>query len=117
MVDSKSWIKNSGHSESRNSQRRAVRQRYGTYGYNEYLSFGCECIVCDDTPDAQPDMLPVVDFNYRGADDPTVTKILIDDFYVICSPVVRGYALNERKWGMYDVHASSRLRVVTNWKS
>jgi hypothetical protein len=53
-------------------------------------------MVCDQAVDIVEPILPIKDFWYPELDG---SNMLNDDFYLLCSTVVRGYALNERKWG------------------
>jgi hypothetical protein len=73
------------------------------YDYGKYLGHGCECAVCDQIVDKSEPILPIRDFWYAGRDG--LKGILNDDFYLLCSPVVRGYALNDRKWGTHDINS------------
>jgi hypothetical protein len=72
-----------------------VRSRYGRYLYRSSLSDGCECRVCEQIVAKASPTLPINHFTYWGGE----AEKLNNDFYLLCSPVVRGYALNERKWG------------------
>jgi hypothetical protein len=101
MVDPKSWI---GHSQGGDDHVRRGREKcepWFMYDYVRYLGCGCECAVCDQIIGKSEPILPIRDFQYAGRDGSS--GILNEDFYLLCSPVVRGYALNERKWGTYDI--------------
>jgi hypothetical protein len=71
--------------------------------YQKHLGCGCECALCDQILDKSEPVLPIRDFRYAGRDGSN--EILNDDFYLLCSPVVRGYALNERVWGTHDINS------------
>jgi hypothetical protein len=101
MVDPKSWTRHSQGGPHHVSQRRMTSELWLKYDYDEYLGCGCECAACDQVVDKLDPILPIRDFQYTGRDGSN--GILNDDFYFLCSPVVRGYALKERKWGTYDI--------------
>jgi hypothetical protein len=101
MVDPKSWITHSEGGSHHMHQKRTITHSWLTLDFIQYLGCGCECAFCDQIVDKSEPILPIRDFQYAGQDGSN--GILNDDFYLLCSPVVRGYALNERKWGTYDI--------------
>jgi hypothetical protein len=103
MVDPKSWIRHSGRGEIHLHEGDSAFLQFGANEYDECLSHGCECAICDQISDRSEPVLPIRDFRYAGQDGSN--EILNDDFYLLCSPVVRGYALNERKWGTHDINS------------
>jgi hypothetical protein len=98
MVDPLSWLRFSHFSNMFLEARVVARRNFGNNDYEEFLSEGCECTVCDESAHTIKPILPIKDFWYSGpnAED----NVLNDDFYLLCSPIVRGYAFNERKWGI-----------------
>ena len=103
MVDPKSWMRHSGMREIYIKERNDASKVFSTNDYDTYLGYGCECALCDQVVDKSEPILPIRDFQYAGRDDSNET--LNDDFYLLCSPVVRGYALNERLWGTHDINS------------
>jgi len=103
MVDSQSWLQHSGRQSSYYGPMERVIDRYQQYGYDDILGEGCECRVCERIVDKPSQVLPVRDFFWAG-ERHNESINLNDEFYLLCRPVVRGYALNERKWGMHDIN-------------
>jgi hypothetical protein len=101
MVDPKSWIRYSVMKEIYVDRPLAAYSQFGMCEYGKYLGYGCECAVCDQIVDKSEPILPIRDFRYAGRGGSS--EILNDDFYLLCSPVVRGYALKERKWGTHNI--------------
>jgi hypothetical protein len=96
MVDSRSWIRYSGMvGELYVRRTSSIRTGYSKYLYHSSLSDGCECRVCERIVGKVSPTLPINHFIYWGEE----AEKLNNDFYLLCSPIVRGYALNERKWG------------------
>jgi hypothetical protein len=66
-------------------------------GWEELPSDGCSCNSCPSRPYRDKLSLPVRDYCYSVSmkrDEPKQ-----DHFYFLCDYVLRGYALNERRWG------------------
>lgn len=103
MVDPKSWMRHSGMREFYSDERNSVFKAFSSNEYYKYLGYGCECALCDQILDKSEPILPIRDFRYYGRDGSN--EMLNDDFYLLCSPVVRGYALNERLWGTHDINS------------
>ena len=97
MVDSESWAKYSNEGKNFRDLDSRIRQGYDI-SVHGFTGHGCDCNVCERIVRG-PEDLPVRDFYYFGKEYPNAAKILTDDFHLLCSPVVRGYALNERQWG------------------
>jgi hypothetical protein len=115
MVDPKSWIRHSGLRDLHMHEKHAAFQRFSVYDYHKYLGYGCECALCDQILDRSEPILPIRDFRYAGRDGSN--EILNDDFYLLCSPVVHGYALKERQWGTHDIDSPSSLSTITDYHS
>jgi hypothetical protein len=96
MVDPRSWIRFSGRGDTHQSCCTEVTLQFNQYNYTRFLGHGCECMVCDQAVDTVEPILPIRNFYYPTQDG---SNVLNDDFYLLCSALVRGYALNERKWG------------------
>lgn len=65
--------------------------------WKELPSDGCSCNSCLSRPYRDKLSLPVRDYCYSVSmkrDEPKQ-----DHFYFLCDYVLRGYALNERRWG------------------
>ena len=103
MVDPKAWVRHSAARGVYVDNSLAALNEFSVNNVYRYLSDGCECALCDQILDKSEPVLPIKDFRYTGGDGSN--KILNDDFYLLCSPVVRGYALNERKWGIHDINS------------
>jgi hypothetical protein len=103
MVDPKSWMRHSSASEIYIRIRNSATKGFGEIDHHYYLGHECECALCDQILDKSEPVLPIRDFRYSGRDGSN--EILNDDFYLLCSPVVRGYALNERLWGTHDINS------------
>jgi hypothetical protein len=103
MVDPKSWIRHSDRGAEYSQDGNFTFKNCGANECDECLGYGCECAICDQISDTSEPVLPIRDFRYAGRD--SSNEILNDDFYLLCSPVVRGYALNERKWGTHDINS------------
>jgi hypothetical protein len=112
MVDPQSWIRFSIASKDHQIERDRIWAEFSKYDFEMFLGSGCECTVCDQIVGIVEPILPIRDFWYPWRDNSE--KILNDDFYLLCSPVVRGYALNERKWGTQDITIPSSLSTVTD---
>jgi hypothetical protein len=94
MVDSQSWHRYSGRGGAYDGRRNELRKAHAKNLYHSPLGGGCECRVCEQIVGKVSPTLPIRDFTYGGEG----VEKLNNDFYLLCSPVVRGYALNERKW-------------------
>ena len=101
MVDSVSWAKYSKEAKNFRLSDSIIRQEQDI-SFNNFTGHGCDCNVCERVV-REPEDLPIRDFCYWEKDDPNDAKILTDDFHLLCSPAVRGYALNERQWGRPDI--------------
>lgn len=112
MVDPQSWIRFSPKNGKYMDRQHIAWDNFSEVEFDSYLGSGCECTVCDQRIDASDPILPIKDFYYSGRDHPS--KILNDDFYLLCSPVVHGYALNERKWGTNGINSPLSLSIVTD---
>jgi hypothetical protein len=84
-------------------ERNSAIKAFGATEYHYFMGYGCECALCDQILDKSEPILPIRDFRYYGRDGSN--EMLNDDFYLLCSPVVRGYALNERLWGTHDINS------------
>ena len=103
MVDSKAWLQHSGQSNRLFALKEMTAHEFGPYDYDETQGEGCECRACEGIVDKPSQVLPVRDF-YWNWERRKESINLNDEFYLLCRPVVRGYALNERKWGMHDTN-------------
>ena len=108
MVDPRSWILFSVKTERYKDQSNVLRQRFDKYEHYRLLGYRCECTVCDEAVGEPDPILPIRDFYYPVEDG--LNGVLNDDFYLLCSPVVRGYALNERKWRMHNLNSPSTFQ-------
>ena len=116
MVDSQSWVRHSSTRDFHFNVTERVQQSYQEYEYFDDLGEGCECSACEGIVDKPSQALPIRDFYWYGErDKDSVT--LNDDFYLLCRPIVRGYALNERKWGMHDDDGFLFTRIFINTHS
>jgi hypothetical protein len=98
MVDPQSWIRHSEYRDEHEIHRIEALKAFSKYKHRQYLGCGCECMFCDKVLDTADDILPIRDFLYTERD--SSHKALNDDFYLLCTPVLRGYGLNERRWGI-----------------
>lgn len=113
MVDSQSWLLHSGRAEHLFSSKKIYSKFYGEYDYDDTLGEGCECRACEGIVDKPSQFLPIRDFIWGG--ERHIGSITLNDqFYLLCRPVVRGYALNERNWGMHDINWFLFTRIFTN---
>ena len=117
MVDSESWAKYSNEGRNFGEFSEEVQEECNA-PLRILTGHGCDCNVCECAV-REPEFLLIRDSCYWGGDDSNAAKILTDDFYLLCSPVVRGYALNERKWGRPDIigfHCfRTRLTVIVQF--
>ena len=102
MVDSQSWLQHSGRNEGHLSGKENLIRAYIDCYYRETAGDGCECRACEGIVGKPSPALPVRDF-FWGGEQHRLSINLNDEFYLLCRPVVGGYALNERKWGMQDI--------------
>lgn len=103
MVDSQSWLQHSEFTEGHFSLMKVLCDMWSSHDYHDVLGEGCECRECEEIVGKPPQVLPIRDFFWGGGQH--IDSInLSDEFYLLCRPVVRGYALNERKWGMDDIN-------------
>jgi hypothetical protein len=114
MVDPQSWVRFSDERGEYEGRRHRCSSNFRQYEYDYFLGCGCECTICDQKVATVDPILPIKDFWYEGRDS---DEILNDEFYLLCSPIVRGYALNERKWGTYNTDNPSSLSIVTDFHS
>jgi hypothetical protein len=104
MVDPQSWVRFSDDAEFHSEITENSFNTFATFEFYKFHGCGCECMACDQIVGVADPILPIKDFWYSGLED---AEKLNDDFYLLCSPLVRGYALDERRWGTNVTRGSS----------